>query len=119
MASRTHQPNKQVAMITSLWITAENIGSFLGAVGGGAAYDRLMTKDISQISVHLLLYLFSVGWSDSCLLVSLMQLLGVALIIGFILLSCCSNSKFRYFPCFNCYLPKFNVKALFWEVKEK
>ena len=30
----------QVAMITSLWITAENIGSFLGAVGGGAAYDR-------------------------------------------------------------------------------
>ena len=32
--------DKQVAMITSLWITAENIGSFLGAVGGGAAYDR-------------------------------------------------------------------------------
>jgi len=68
----------QVAMITSLWITAENIGSFLGAVGGGAAYD-------------------SVGWSNSCLLVSLMQLLGIGLIIGFTLLSCCSTSKFRRF----------------------
>jgi len=68
----------QVAMITSLWITAENIGSFLGAVGGGAAYD-------------------SVGWSNSCLLVSLMQLLGIALIIGFTLLSCCSATKFRPF----------------------
>ena len=32
--------DQQVAMMTSLWITAENIGSFLGAVGGGAAYDR-------------------------------------------------------------------------------
>jgi len=68
----------QVAMITSLWITAENIGSFLGAVGGGAAYD-------------------SVGWSNSCLLVSLMQVLGIALIISFTLLSCCSASKFRWF----------------------
>jgi len=68
----------QVAMITSLWITAENIGSFLGAVGGGAAYD-------------------SVGWSNSCLLVSLMQLLGIALIIGFTILSCCSATKFRRF----------------------
>jgi len=68
----------QVAMMTSLWITAENIGSFLGAVGGGAAYD-------------------SVGWSSSCLLVSLMQLLGIALIIIFTILSCCSDSKFRRF----------------------
>lgn len=68
----------QVAMMTSLWITAENIGSFLGAVGGGAAYD-------------------SVGWSSSCLLVSLMQLLGIALIIIFTILSCCSDSKFRQF----------------------
>ena len=50
--------NKQVAMITSLWITAENIGSFLGAVGGGAAYDRLITKDISQISVYLDIFYF-------------------------------------------------------------
>ena len=58
MASRTPQPNKQVAMITSLWITAENIGSFLGAVGGGAAYDRLITKDISQISVYLDIFYF-------------------------------------------------------------
>ena len=31
---------KQVAVLTSLWISAENVGSFLGAVGGGAAYDR-------------------------------------------------------------------------------
>jgi len=68
----------QVAMLTSLWITAENIGSFLGAVGGGAAYD-------------------SVGWSDSCLLVSLMQIVGIALIIIFTIFSCCSASKFRRF----------------------
>ena len=31
---------KQVAVLTSLWISAENVGSFLGAIGGGAAYDR-------------------------------------------------------------------------------
>ena len=31
---------KQVAVLTSLWTTAENVGSFLGAIGGGAAYDR-------------------------------------------------------------------------------
>jgi len=68
----------QVAMLTSLWITAENIGSFLGAVAGGAAYD-------------------SVGWSDSCLLVSLMQIVGIALIIIFAIFSCCSTSKFRRF----------------------
>ena len=30
----------QVAVLTSLWISAENVGSFLGAIGGGAAYDR-------------------------------------------------------------------------------
>ena len=27
-------------MLTSLWIVAENMGSFVGATAGGAAYDR-------------------------------------------------------------------------------
>lgn len=66
----------QVAVLTSLWISAENVGSFLGAIGGGAAYD-------------------SYGWSSSCLMVSLTQLVGMIFIIGFSLSSCCSVSKDR------------------------
>ena len=60
--------------------------------------------------------LFSVGWSNSCLLVSLMQVLGIALIISFTLLSCCSASKFRYILCCNSIYTLFRW---FWRRSKK
>jgi len=38
-------------MVTSIWITCESLGGFIGAAAGGAAYDKL-------------------GWSTSCVLVA-------------------------------------------------
>lgn len=58
------QPSQQVSgMLTSLWIVAENMGSFLGAWAGGAAYDRM-------------------GWSTSCLMVTCLELLALLLILA-------------------------------------
>jgi len=50
-------------MVTSLWITFESVGGFLGATGGGAAYD-------------------SVGWLSSCVMVAGLQLAGMLLVVG-------------------------------------
>jgi len=55
---------KMAGMITSLWITCESLGSFLGALGGGASFDRL-------------------GWKYSCLMVAFILMLGVLVIIAF------------------------------------
>jgi len=50
-------------MVTSIWVTCESLGGFLGAAGGAAAYD-------------------SVGWTWSCVFVSGLQLVGMLLISG-------------------------------------
>merc|ERR1719474_1269160 len=50
-------------MATSVWITAESFGGFVGAAGGGAAYDSL-------------------GWRDSCILVVVMQTMSLVLVVG-------------------------------------
>jgi len=50
-------------MATSIWITAESFGGFVGAAGGGAAYD-------------------SFGWRDSCILVVVMQTISLVLVVG-------------------------------------
>lgn len=54
---------KTVGLLTSMWITGENLGNFLGAAAGGAVYERL-------------------GWRISCLVVASIQLLGVLLIVS-------------------------------------
>lgn len=51
-------------MVTSIWMTCDSLGGFLGALGGGAAYDRL-------------------GWTWSCLMVALMQICAVLLVATF------------------------------------
>jgi len=50
-------------MATSIWITAESFGGFVGAAGGGAAFD-------------------SFGWRDSCILVVVMQTISLVLVVG-------------------------------------
>lgn len=52
-----------VGLLTSIWITGENLGNFLGAAAGGAVYDRM-------------------GWKISCLVVASIQLLGMLLIVS-------------------------------------
>lgn len=52
---------KQPAMTTSLWISCESVGGFIGSLGGGAAFDRL-------------------GWSGSCLIVMGCQCLSLLLV---------------------------------------
>jgi len=53
---------KMAGLMNSLWLTCFSLGGFLGAWGGGAAFDKM-------------------GWSTSCLVVALVQLLGVFIII--------------------------------------
>jgi len=53
---------KTVGLLTSIWITGENLGNFLGAAAGGAVYDKM-------------------GWNISCLVVASIQLLGMLLIV--------------------------------------
>jgi len=53
---------KTVGLLTSIWITGENLGNFLGAAAGGAVYDKM-------------------GWKISCLVVASIQLLGMLLIV--------------------------------------
>lgn len=53
---------KTAGMMTSLWITGECLGNFIGAAAGGAVFDRL-------------------GWRISCLVVASIQLLGVLIIV--------------------------------------
>jgi len=48
-------------MVTSIWMTCDSLGGFLGALGGGAAYDKF-------------------GWNWSCLMVALMHLCAVLLV---------------------------------------
>jgi len=50
-------------MITSIWVTSESVGGFLGATGGAAAYD-------------------SVGWTWSCIFVAVMQVASMLLVLG-------------------------------------
>jgi len=50
-------------MITSIWVTSESVGGFLGATGGAAAYD-------------------SVGWTWSCIFVAVMQVASMFLVMG-------------------------------------
>lgn len=54
---------KTVGLLTSIWITGENLGNFLGAAAGGAVYDRM-------------------GWKISCLVVASIQLFGMLLIVS-------------------------------------
>jgi len=49
-------------MVTSMWITCESLGGFIGAAAGGATFDRL-------------------GWSSSCLVVGGSQLLAMVIVI--------------------------------------
>jgi len=51
-------------MVTSMWMTADSLGGFLGAAAGGAAYDRM-------------------GWEWSCGMVAMMQLFAVFLVSAF------------------------------------
>jgi len=51
-------------MVTSIWMTADSLGGFVGAAAGGAAYDSL-------------------GWSWSCGLVAMLQLFAVFLVSAF------------------------------------
>jgi len=54
---------KTAGLITSIWLTSENLGSFLGATAGGGAYDRF-------------------GWRYSCLAISSILMCCVLLIIS-------------------------------------
>ena len=47
-------PEQRHGIATSIWITAESLGGFVGAAAGGASYDYF-------------------GWKNSCLLVGCMQ----------------------------------------------
>jgi len=64
--------NEMAGLITSLWITCENMGSFLGATGGGAAYDKL-------------------GWRITCLVIASILMIAVLLIIGGKISKSCSE----------------------------
>ena len=59
-------------LVSALWLTCENLGGFLGAAAGAAAYDRL-------------------GWGRSCLLVAAMNILGC----GLVFLVACGGRCFR------------------------
>merc|ERR1719481_1622169 len=73
-----YSTQKMAGLITSLWLTCENLGSFLGATGGGAAYDRF-------------------GWSSSCLVVAGLNLFSVIIIlIVFVNNNCCKRNKTKY-----------------------
>lgn len=50
-------------MVTSIWITCESLGGFIGAAAGGAAYDKL-------------------GWSTSCVLVAGCQTGAMVLVVS-------------------------------------
>lgn len=59
-----HLDREQVhGMTTSIWITCESFGSFIGSAGGGASYDML-------------------GWSNSCILVSSMQAMSMLMVVS-------------------------------------
>lgn len=65
---------RMAGLMTSLWITAESLGSFLGALAGAGAYDSL-------------------GWSSSCLVVASVQLLGLCSILAVTAHSSCARGK--------------------------
>lgn len=65
---------RMAALMTSLWITAESLGSFLGSLAGAGAYDSL-------------------GWSSSCLVVASVQLLGLCSILAVTAHSSCARGK--------------------------
>eukprot|EP00090_Calanus_glacialis_P029708 TRINITY_DN47709_c0_g1_i1.p1 TRINITY_DN47709_c0_g1~~TRINITY_DN47709_c0_g1_i1.p1 ORF type:complete len:472 (-),score=104.19 TRINITY_DN47709_c0_g1_i1:99-1514(-) len=50
-------------MVTSIWITCESLGGFIGAAAGGAAYDKL-------------------GWSSSCVMVAGCQTVAMVLVVS-------------------------------------
>jgi len=50
-------------MVTSIWITCESLGGFIGATAGGAAFDKL-------------------GWSTSCVLVAGCQTVAMVLVVS-------------------------------------
>jgi len=50
-------------MVTSIWITCESLGGFIGASAGGAAFDKL-------------------GWSTSCVLVAACQTMAMVVVVS-------------------------------------
>ena len=70
-----HLDREQVhGMTTSIWITCESFGSFIGSAGGGASYDML-------------------GWSNSCILVSSMQAMSMLMVVSVFVVNIINNVR--------------------------
>merc|ERR1712227_1007058 len=70
-----HLDTEQVhGMTTSIWITCESFGSFIGSAGGGASYDML-------------------GWSNSCILVSSMQAVSMLMVVSVFVVNIINNVR--------------------------
>lgn len=60
---KTSDSEQIQGMVTSIWITCESLGGFIGAAAGGAAYDKL-------------------GWSSSCVMVAGCQTVAMVLVVS-------------------------------------
>ena len=70
-----HLATEQIhGMATSIWITCESLGGFVGSAGGGAAYDSL-------------------GWRQSCILVAMLQVVSLVLVAAVCLVSLVTNMR--------------------------
>eukprot|EP00092_Neocalanus_flemingeri_P083793 GFUD01105183.1.p1 GENE.GFUD01105183.1~~GFUD01105183.1.p1 ORF type:complete len:470 (+),score=83.07 GFUD01105183.1:287-1696(+) len=74
-AGKKSSDNEQIqGMVTSIWITCESLGGFIGAAGGGAAFDKF-------------------GWSTSCVVVAGCQIVSLVLVVSVWFITLFSNNK--------------------------
>merc|ERR1719433_593971 len=75
----SHQLDKEQVhgMTTSIWITCESFGGFIGSAGGGASYDFL-------------------GWSNSCILVASMQAMSMVMVVGVFVVNIINNFRSKH-----------------------